>query len=140
MEKSKSAGQAAYDLLQKPPERINVIDMQREMQKSVLQQLQEIISSHKSYADNYFILYILRKERLIPNAIRQQFVVRRSRPKPDYDTSLFEYSNLSGNLVFHWSIPDEETCTYLLLNKDHLSEDEKDLYSFVKKFSDGTLV
>jgi len=136
----KSLGQASYDLLRKPPETINVIDMQREMQKSVLTQLQEVIESHKSYADSYYILYLLRKHRLIPNAIHQQFVVRKTRPKPDYDTSLFEYSNLTGNLKFHWSIPDEDTCIYLLHNKDHLSDDEKELFGYVKKFADGTLV
>lgn len=135
-----TVGQASYDLLRKPPEEVNAIDLQREMQKSVTGQLQEIIESHKTYADSYFIVYLLRKERLIPNAIRQQFVVRKTRPKPDYDCSLFEYSNLTGNLRFHWTIPDEETCTYLLLNKEHLSDDEKDLFLYVKKFSDGTLV
>lgn len=136
----KSAGQAAYDLLRKPPERINVVDMQREMQKHVLKEISDIIDRHKHYADTYYILYILRKERLIPNAIRNMFVVRKTRPKPDYDTSLFEYNNKSGNLKFLWSIPDEETCQYLLLNKEYLRDDERELYSYVKAFSEGTLI
>ncbi len=49
---SKSVGQASYELLQKPPERINVIDMQREMQKTVQRMLDDIISKHKDYENN----------------------------------------------------------------------------------------
>jgi hypothetical protein len=136
----KTVGQASYDLQQKTPERINAIDMQREMQKSVLKELEDIIAKHRHYAPSYYIVYLLRKERLIPNAIRQQFVVRQTRPKPDYDSSLFSYDNDSSTLKYHWTVPDEQTCQYLLLNKDHLRDDEKELFSYVKRFAENTLV
>ncbi|KKN33428.1 hypothetical protein LCGC14_0803950 [marine sediment metagenome] len=137
---SQSVGKASYDLLQKPPEKINVIDMQREMQKSVLKELDDIIEKHQSYEKKYYIVYMLQRERTIPNAIRQRFIIRKTRPRPDYDCSLFSYDNQTCQLAFHWSIPDEGTCEYFLSNKEKLSADQKLLLTYVVKFSEGTLV
>ena len=137
---SQSVGQCAYDLLQKPPEAINVMDMQREMQKHVLKNLEEIIESHGDYASKYYIVYIIQRERTMSTVIKQKFVSRQSRPLPDYDTSLFSYDNNKGELLFHWTIPDEETCEYFLHNKSSLREEEKPLLGFIEKFADNTLV
>ena len=137
---SKSVGQVAYDLLNKSPEKINVIDMQREMQKTVLLELDDIIKKHGNYSPKYYIVYMLQRERTMPNAIRQRFIIRKTRPSPDYDCSLFSYDNKSSELVFHWSIPDEQTCEYMIHNKEELSEDQKNLLSYVEKFANNTLV
>lgn len=134
-----TVGQASYDLLKKSDEKINVIDMQREMQKSVLQEIDEIIKNHTRYSEKYYILYLLQRDRIMPNVIRQKFIVRKTRPKPDYDSSLFSYNNKTSQLAFHWSIPDEDTCMYLLANKNALSSDEQALLSYVEKFSSGVL-
>ena len=137
---SPTVGKASYDLLRKPPEKINVIDMQREMQKSVLQELDDIIKNHKDYAKKYFIVYMLQRERIMPNVIRQKFIVRKTRPSPDYDCSLFSYDNGSAELLLHWSIPDEETCEYFIHNKNDILEDERELYQYVEKFVNHSLV
>src|SRR5271157_2358740 len=136
---TKTVGQASYELLQKPPEKINVIDMQREMQKSVASELQDIIEKHKNYSKQYYILLQYLRIRPMPNVIRQQFIVRKTRPSPNYDCSLFSYNNETGEFLFHWTVPDEDTCTYLLHNESNLKEDEKQLYGFVKDFADGKL-
>lgn len=136
--KTKTVGQASYELLQKPPEKINVIDLQREMQKSIAKEFQDIILKHKNYAKKYYILLQYLKVRPMPNVIRQQFIVRKTRPSPNYDCSLFSYNNDTGELDFHWTVPDEDTCTYLLHNKN-LRDEEKQLYGFVKDFVDGKL-
>lgn len=138
--RKETVGKKAYELLSKSPERINVIDMQREMQKSFFDNMQDIVRKHKTYADRYYILVILRRERLIPNAIRQQFVVRKSRPEPFYDSTLYSYSNKTGDLTYCWSIPDQDTCEYLLRPDTNLSKEYDQLKNFVKKFADGTLV
>ena len=137
--KKKTVGQASYELSSKPPEKILAIDLQREMQKTFEENMNEIIKKHKDWAKKYYIVYLLRRERLMPNVIRQQFVTRKTRPKPNYDMSLFSYDNTSGTLLFHWSIPDEETCIYLVANKEYLPEDQKPLIDFIMKFADGKL-
>lgn len=136
---SKSVGEASYELLQKPPEKINVIDMQREMQKTVQRMLDDIISRHKDYAKKYYIVYMLQRDRMMPTAIRQKFIVRRSRPLPDYDCTLFSYDNGSSELLWHWTIPDEETCEYFLHNKSAIPAEEKELLSFIESFADEKL-
>ncbi len=137
---SKSVGEASFDLLQKAPEKINVIDMQREMQKNVLGEIEDIISRHKDYAKKYYIVYMLQRERTMQNVLRQRFIVRRSRPRPDYDCSLFSYDNGSNELAFHWTIPDEDACHYILHNKYTLSNEQKTLLPYVEKFANSTLV
>lgn len=132
-------GKAAYSLLQKKPEKIGVVDMQREMQKSTLKEINEIIDTHKDYAPEYFIHVMYQKDRVIPNLIRQKFIVRRTRPSPYYDTSLFSFDNRTNDLKYHWTIPDQDTCEYMLINESSLSSDEKQLLSFVKQFCDGKL-
>lgn len=133
-------GQASYDLLQKPPEKINVIDMQREMQKSVLREIEDIIQNHKTYAKKYYIVYMIIRDRIMTNAIKQKFIVRRTRPAPNYDCSLFSYDNERDELLFHWTIPDEEACEYILHNPEELSAEEKPLLEYVSKFADGKLI
>lgn len=137
---TQTVGKASYDLLQKSPEKINAIDLQREMQKSTVTQIQEIIDTHKSYSDEYYIVLMYRKERLMPNVIRQQFIVRKTRPQPDYDCSLFSYNNKTSELLFHWTIPDPDSCAYIMLNSSKLSDAEKPLLDFIKRFSEGTLI
>lgn len=137
---TKTVGQASYELLQKPPEEIHAVDLQQEMQKSTIDQIQEIIEKHKSYAEEYYIVLMYRKERLIPNVIRQQFIVRKTRPIPDYDCSLFSFNNKTNELIYHWTIPDPDSCAYIMINSTNLSDDHKPLLEFVKKFSEGSLV
>ncbi len=137
---SKSVGEASFDLLQKAPEKINVIDMQREMQKNVLKEIDDIISRHKDYAKKYYIVYMLQRERTMKNVLRQRFIVRRTRPRPDYDCSLFSYDNVSSELAFHWTIPDEDACQYIIHNKSTLSNEQKTLLPYVEKFANSTLV
>ena len=136
---SKSVGQASYELLQKPPERINVIDMQREMQKTVQRMLDDIISKHKDYAKKYYIVYMLQRDRMMENTIRQRFIVRRSRPLPDYDCTLFSYDNGSSELRWHWTIPDEATCEYFIHNKGEIPAEQKELLFFIESFADEKL-
>ena|SRR3990167_3102401 len=135
-----TVGKAAYDLLCKPPERILAVDMQREMQKSTLKNIEEIVENRKDYADEYFIVLMLQKDRVIPNLIRQKFIVRKTRPAPDYDTTLYRIDNRTSNISFEWTIPDEARCEELFFRQATLSEEDSQSFSFVKKFAEGTLV
>ena len=135
-----TVGKAAYDLLCKPPERILAGDMQKEMQKSTLKNIEEIVETHQDYADEYYIVVMLQKDRVIPNLIRQKFIVRKTRPAPDYDTTLYKVDNRSSSITFEWTIPDEARCEELFFRQASLSGEEEQSFSFVKKFADGSLV
>lgn len=138
---AQTVGSASYELLQKPAEKINVIDMQREMDKTFWPEIKETIKKNSSIVGPYYIVIINRRERNMPNVIRRQFVSPLfERPFPRYDWSLFSYDNSTCDLNYYWTIPDEDTCSYLLLNESSVREEEKQLLTFVKKFSEGSLV
>lgn len=138
---TQTVGAASYELLKKPPEKINVIDLQREMDKTFFSEIKETIRKNKSLTVPYYIVIVHRKERSMSNVIRRQFVSPLfERPFPRYDWTLFSYDNNTCDLTFHWTIPDEDTCSYLLLNESSVRDEEKQLLTFVKQFSDGSLV
>lgn len=140
MEKEKQKfGQAAYDLLRKPPEYMEVGDIQDEISKRMQAELEDIIEGHKNYSKEYYIQIIMRKERTAKNALRFQYFMRRTPAAPAYDTSLFRYNNITDKLDYLWSIPDQDTCEYLLAHETELPSEEKPLLKFVKMFSDGKL-
>src|SRR3990167_4118450 len=122
-----TVGKAAYDLLCKPPERILAVDMQREMQKSTLKNIEEIVENRKDYADEYFIVLMLQKDRVIPNLIRQKFIVRKTRPAPDYDTTLYRIDNRTSNGSLGWAFPKNSRCEKLFF--PNASKKEKDCES-----------
>ena len=124
---TETVGKKAFELLSKPLEAISPIDIQKEAEKKLLKELEDIIAKHKNYADKYYIQMIFRKHRTIPNAMHVQTFVRKSEPVPYYDMSLWSYDNKKEELLYHWTIPDEETCQYLLVNEHELKGDEKAL-------------
>ncbi len=137
---TQTVGKAAYDLLCKPPERILAVDMQREMQKSTLKNIQEIVETHENYADEYYIVLMLQKDRVIPNLIRQKFIVRKTRPAPDYDLTLYHVDNRKCEISFQWTVPDEARCEDLFFNQATLNAEDQQAFSYVKKFAEGTLL
>lgn len=139
-QKKESIGEASYRLLQKPPEKINVVDMQREMQKNLAISLEETIARHKDIQGKYYIKVMYRKERVVPNAIRLNVIAPYfAKPAPEYDVSLYSFDNSTNELKYYWTIPDEETCQYLLVNASSLPKEEKELLAFVQQFVDGKL-
>lgn len=138
--KPEKVGKAAYDLQVKKAEKIPVKDMQHEMGKSILKEIEDVIKNHKGYAKKYYILQMLIRERTMRNVIRSKLIVRKTRPRPDYDTSLFSYDNRTDELRYHWSIPDEGTCEYFMHSKSELKKEELQLLSYIQKFADGNLV
>lgn len=133
-------GQESYKRLVAPPEKINVIDMQREMQKKLPKMLEDIISNHKNYADKYYIVIEYQRFRLMPNVVRIYQWVRKSKPLPGYDLSLFSYDNKTEELRYHWTLPDKDTAENLIQNQDKIPKEERQLLQFVLDFKAGTLV
>ena len=137
----KTVGQASYELQQKPPEKISVIDMQREMQKSFASELSDTINKNRHLNSLYYIKVMFRKDRLMSNVIRQQFIAPYfAKPLPDYDISLYSFDNRTQELKYYWTIPDPDSCAYMMLNSKDLPEEQKPLLEFVKLFSEGKLV
>ncbi|NGX57238.1 MAG: hypothetical protein K940chlam3_00124 [Chlamydiae bacterium] len=138
-QKKPTVGEKAYELLSQPSEPVEIGDIQREADKEFVKEMEDIIRTHTKFASKYYIQIILKKEPLMPNAIRRYFVKRHSKPDADYDTTLYSYDNQKGQLYFHWTVPDPTSCHYLLTHESSLPDEERPLLEMVKKFSVGML-
>ena len=143
--KNRTVGQYSYELLQKN-DKINPIDLQRQIHKgntskdSYENQLLQALERGKSlYEQNFFLVVLFKKERLMINTVRQYFFPRRSCPTPEYDQVVYFYKRKSDNLFFIWIVPDKETCKMLYSQRKNLSPEFSELVRFVADFKSGKL-
>lgn len=140
MQKRETVGKISSDLLQKKQAPVRVMDQAAEMQKDWPQLLIEnVMESRKVHKGDIYIDVQVKTEPLMPNVIRPYFVAKTSCPTPNYDQNLFRYDHKTEQIEFLWSVPDRETCHYLLNNAHLVEKSEWDLLRFVQEFKDGTL-
>lgn len=110
--KRETVGEASLRLLANPDTKQNVEDTRHEMMKGYFDTLVETAKDgEKAYgkSNHFYVCVFSRKDRLIPNLIRNQFFHRKTRPVPTYDLALYYYDPKDENLQFVWIIPDKET-------------------------------
>lgn len=138
-----TVGKFATDLLAKDDGyQVNVIDQQRENTKEYLKDLNIAVDRGIILFPNsdFYIHVETRKEKLLENVLRNQFIPRQSCPTPNYDQSVFKYHHEKCDLVFMWVIPDRGTCFYFKQNYAQIPAEEKELLTFIRMFDDGTLL
>ena len=135
-----TVGAEAQKLLALPDQRQPIIDTMEEMGKEYLKNLKECVERYPEWKDPWYLCVIAKKERLMENVIRHYFYGRQTRPAPTYDLTLFVYNPGTGDLKHEWTIPDADTCAYLMLNGHRLGQEHQALCEMVKKYSSGTLV
>lgn len=139
IKREKKVGAYAYDLLSKPDTKQGVVDTQREMDKTYLNELQACVERYKDWNFPFYVVVVTKKERLMQNVMRRYFFARQTMPTPTYDQTLWKYNPKTGDMEFIWVIPDKHTCATLPFMADELTEEFKWLVDTVKKFNDGTL-
>lgn len=137
--KEKTVGAASVELTNKTKEKYDAVELQREMQKDYVD---DLIKAAKSvdWDEPYYVCVQCRKERHMANVVRNQFYARKTRPIADYDLTLYSYDPKTGDLKFEWTVPDPDTCLYLLHNADTLPKDHQELIYMLKQFSEGQLI
>lgn len=141
MTKKKTVGAIASELQQKAPETRDPIEIQREVHKEYIDNLKEAVDRGlKTMKHDFFVVVLLKREKLLENILRNYFAERSSCPTPDYDQSVYKYHHQSGNLEYLWTIPDKETCLVFLNNVDKIVPEEKLLLEFVVNFYNGELM
>ena len=133
----RTLGSAAVELLAKPHESINVLDLQKDSEKDFLKKMENIIETHGDYAENYYIQVLNLQEnshrKWLPNVFTRKLIPRFTPPEVSYDTSLFSYNNRKEELLFHWSIPDANTCFYLMEHETELDKTDRDFFHQIQK-------
>lgn len=142
MKKGKTVGKMATELLQKIPDTLDPIEIQREAQKDYISHLKECVDTGiKEFGNiDFFVEVNLKKEKLLENVLRNYFIPRKTCPTPTYDHSVFMYHKDSGDLEYLWTVPDKETCQVFARNVHLIVPEERVLLDFVLKFYNGQLL
>lgn len=144
----KTIGEYSYELQQKPDEKINPIDLQREVHKgntnedSFENQIRLTVErGEKVYEKDFFVVVLFRKERLkgLQNVLRQQFFHRRSCPTPEFDQTVYKYHKNDTRLEYLWTIPNWQWAHYMQENKFLFPLDQQVLIQLVDDFFTGKL-
>jgi hypothetical protein len=136
----KTVGEQYLDVALKLPESRDPIELQREMQKGYIEELGKcVIEFRKTCQTDFWVVVLIKRERLMENVLRFYYFARHSCPTPDFDQSVYFYDSKDESLSFIWAIPDKETCRHLRNNALYIHDSEKQLLQFVLEFFDGTL-
>ncbi len=89
---------------------------------------------------DFYVVVSTKKERLLPNVLRNYFFTRFSCPSPEYDQTVYRYHRADDALEFLWVVPSKDACQHFYNNPLQTSEDERELLEYVLSFLDGTLL
>lgn len=142
----KTVGQFSYELQQKKDDKINPIDMQRQIHKgnsnedSFENQVRIAVErGEKDLDGDFYIVVLFKKERHMKNVVRQYFFPRLSCPTPEYDQIVYKYNRKQQKLEFIWVVPDKQSTIDLPLMGHELPLDQQELVQFARDFNSGAL-
>jgi len=93
----------------------------------------------KTFPEDFYVVVLTKKEKLMQNVIRNYFYGRLSCPTPNYDQIVYKYHKKEDKLDFLWVIPDKETSKYMVANTAKVDPSQWGLLQNVLKFADGSL-
>lgn len=136
----KTVGEVSLELSQKEPETRSPIEQMRENLSEYEKNIYLCAGRYKkNFPEDFFIVVITKRERLMQNVLRNYFTGRLTCPTPDYDQTVYRYNKIGDYIEFIWTIPDRETCHVFRDNALKIVESERELLRFVMDFNDGTL-
>ncbi len=140
-EERPSVGTISADLMQKDPGNHTIAEQGKEQLKDYIPNLIEATNKGKRDLpkQDFYIVVLTKRERLMQNVFRHYFFTRMSCPTPDYDQAVYHYSALKDEVEFIWVVPDPVTCQYFLEHSLEIPPEDKCLLEFILKFREGTL-
>ena len=139
--KGPNIGQISSELALKDPGTHTVAEQGKEQLKGYLPNLIEATEKGKLERPNqdFYIVVLTKRERLMSNVIRHYFFTRTSCPTPDYDQAVYYYTHLKDAVEFLWVVPDRVTTKFFKKHCLEIPVEDKCLLEYVFKFYDGTL-
>jgi len=164
--KKKTVGEVALELMQKTPDTLDPIEIQREAQKDYIDNLKFAVmhmqkkikcddlvkreapgtahhqecETREAWIGDFYVVVTLKKEKLIENVLRNLFHTQISCPTPNNDQSVFKYHAADEKLEYLWTVPDAETCEVFVRSANLVVAEERHLLQMVMEFQDGTLL
>jgi hypothetical protein len=112
----------------------------REQLENYEKELYDCFEHGKKYYQNFYIVVITKKEKLMKNVLRNYFLHRATCPTPQYDEAVYKVDAINEIIDFLWVVPGKQTCFHLRENALTIPEDHKVLLQYVLNFFDGTLL
>jgi len=142
LNKRKTVGQISAELLAKDLKCTHTaIDQTDENLTDYEKNIHITLDNNKKKFPNsdFYIVVLIKRERLMSNVIRNYFFARLSCPTPNYDQIVYKYHHDDDNLEFLWVVPDRETCKEMIINKANVPIEQWELLSYILKYADGSL-
>jgi len=154
---TKTVGSVATELKKSDNSTINPQEIQQAQEKEYLDNLvwavnharkkvecvdvdcKQVCEKRDAMIGDFYIVGVLKKEKLLDNVLRNYFIPTLSCPTPHFDQTLYKYRADRDDIEFVWVIPDKETCEVFKENKDKIVPEERSLLKFVLEYYDGTL-
>ena len=131
-----SAELAAQDLHPQNP-----IELERAMHKDYEDNVYQCIErGKKEYKNDFYVVVLTKRERIMKNVLRHYYLHRATCPTPNYDQTVYRYHHEHDALEFMWVIPGKDTCEFMRDNALQVPELQRDLLRFVLDFYDDTLM
>lgn len=135
-----TVGKIATDLMMASPETVSVKELGQDMLQDYMENLWIAIDRGRKEIDgDFFVVVLQKKEKLLQNVVRNQFLYRRSCPTPTYNQSVFRYDSQDDKLDYIWSLPDKDSCFMLRNNALQVVSEERKMLGFVLDFFSGEL-
>lgn len=136
-----TVGEEAYKRLLNPDSKQGIIETQQEIDKKYFSEIEDCVRKHKgkpNFEGDFFIVVLVKKERLMENVVRRYFIARQTLPTPAFDQTVWRYRK-GGELEYIWTIPDHNTCQEIFHHPEKVPGDERWLAEMVNSFMGGRL-
>lgn len=122
-------------------DRLQIQEIVNEKQRIHQKMMEDLIANHKNYdPEGYYIVVISKNDYSKPNVIKTKYIVRSTKPNPDWSQDLYYYDNKNDALYFIYSLPKMEDTVYFKKNGDLFRSDWIEPYmKAIDAMMDGTL-
>lgn len=135
-------GKMVIEASKKKHETVELRELQREFNKDYMDNLIEAAIKGKkrhTSVDSYFVVVLMKRERLMKKVLRNYFTTRVTCPTPAYDQTVYAFDAKTEDLQFLWVIPAKDICERMYSQKYSLNSTNNQLMPYVVDFMEGRL-
>ncbi len=93
----------------------------------------------KTFDKDFFIVILMKHEKVLGDVIRMYPIIRSTCPTPDYDQTVYRVIYKTQDIQYIWTIPDRESCIGLLQCKEDVPREYHHILQYVMDFESGEL-
>ena len=118
---------------------VGELDHARKKIDCATEECKEYCKTRDAMDGDFYIVGLIKKEKLLDNVLRNYFIPTKSCPTPAYDQTVYQFISSGDEIRLLWVVPDEETSLTLQENRNIVVPEERGLLQYVLDYYDGTL-